>query len=417
MNVSEIVNSNDCRGCGVCSIMCPTKAIEIKLSERGFYYAYVDKEKCVDCSRCMDVCSVCDRDLGEKRVKNVYYAYDKNEARRIWSSSGGIVGALADAAIAGGYVVIGAAYDYETNRVKHIVVDSTEDYYKKISGSKYIPSYTADGFRVIKDYDKVMVIGTPCQIQALKAAYPDKDMLCVDFRCYGVCSQILWDKYVESIEKRYKGRKIVHINSRSKTCSWLKWGVEINFEDGTTYFAPKTKDAFGKIFSGMEYAGNHCLKCDLSGELSYADIRVEDGWQLSKFLKNEDYKKGASQVTVMTDRGVGLWTIASSSLHYENAGLENAMHGCNKHTPKPYLNELIMDPAVEIEEIIQKYKRTVPVGKRVFDYLCNFLFEVPVLYFAIKRIYRKIKRMDDGSISICKKIKRLLGYIKLVDNA
>ena len=394
MNIKEVTDNHDCRGCGVCSVICSASAIELKLDDSGFYQAIVDGEKCIECGKCKNVCSVCNRDETNQIARGVYYAYDKDEKHRVYSSSGGIVGVLVRTALQSGYAVIGAAYDYEIDRVRHIRIDSVDDYYSKVSGSKYIPSYTVDGFALISELDKVMVIGTPCQIKALRSAYPDKELFCVDFKCYGVCSYNLWDKYLRSIRRKYKGRKIAHLHCHSKVCSWLKWGVELNFDDGTRYFKPKTKDDFGRIFSGMEYAGEHCLKCTLSGELSFADIRVEDGWQLSKWLKSEDYRKGASQVTVMSEKGEELWSKAAGSMCYEDVGLSHAVHGCHKHAPKPYLVELINDPAIEIEDVIRKYNKTIPLSKRVFDNLCNLLFDVPVVYFAVKRMYRKIKKID-----------------------
>lgn len=311
------------------------------------------------------------------------------------SSSGGICGALVKAALNDGYRIIGASYDYDTDQVRHVEVSSEEEYYEKVSGSKYIPSNTVDAFKRIAQMERVLVIGTPCQICALKAAYPQKDMLTIDFRCYGVCGYALWDKYIQSIRKKYSA-KISHINSRSKICSWLKWGVEINFEDGSRYFKPKTSDSFGRIFSGWEYAGEHCLKCTMSSEASFADIRLEDGWQVSEYITRNDYKAGVSQVTIMSEKGERLWMKATEYIHSKDVGLKHAIHGCNKPHPKEYLNELILSPDMGIEDIIAKFNKTIPVTNRVFNYLCNLLFYVPSVYFAIKRIYRKIRKADDS---------------------
>ncbi len=393
MNNIGVLREKECRGCGVCTSICPVSAISMELDERGFYIANVSEDKCIGCGKCVGVCSVLNTEQSDCSAVAVYLAHDKDDARRIQSSSGGIVGVLAEEALKDGYTVIGAAYDYDADRVKHIKVTSIDEYYEMVAGSKYIPSLTVDAFKEIADIDHVMVIGTPCQIKALRRAYPNKDMICVDFRCYGVCGYALWDKYLESL-RRGKSLKIRHIHSHSKISSWLKWGVEIDFEDGSKYFRPKTKDNFGKVFSGLEYAGEHCLKCNMSAEASFADIRVEDGWQLSEYLKSDDYKKGASQVTVMSDTGKKLWDLASGRIYCIDVGLKHALHGCQKHPTKKYLNELILDPALTIEEVISKYNKTIPITTRVFNYLCNLLFEVPSVYFAVKRMYRKIKRVD-----------------------
>lgn len=392
----EIMNRiepTECRGCGVCTAVCPVNAIEIKLDKHGFYRATVDVDTCIECGKCSKVCSVLNSEGSGQKAQKVYYAHNRAHEKRVQSSSGGVVGALVKTALDEGYVIVGAAYDYDSNRVRHITVSSEEEYYEKIAGSKYIPSYTVDTFRKITDMNKLLVIGAPCQIQALKAAHPDKDMLTIDFRCYGVCGYTLWDKYIQDIRKNYPW-KIKSINSRSKRSSWLKWGIEIEFENGKKYFKPKTKDCFGKIFSGFEHAGEHCLKCNLSAEASYADIRVEDGWQLSEYLSNDDYKYGASQATIMSDDGKELWDKAAKYLCCKDVGLKHAEHGCQKHSAKKYLNELILSPNTEIDDIIKKYSRTIPFGKRFFNFFCNLLFEVPTIYFAAKRVYRKIRKID-----------------------
>ena len=383
----------ECRGCGVCAAVCPADAIKVALDERGFYRAFVKSDKCIGCGKCAKICSAVNKNRSSQTARKVFYAYNTDRRRRIQSSSGGIVGVLVKAALDDGYRVIGASYDYDTNRVRHIEVSSEEEYYEKVAGSKYIPSHTVDAFKSIAQMDRVLVIGTPCQICALKAAYPQKDMLAIDFRCYGVCGYALWDKYIQSIGKRYPA-KISYINSRSKAYSWLKWGVEINFEDGSRYFKPKTADNFGRIFSGLEYAGEHCLKCTMSAEPSFADIRVEDGWQISECLTRDDYKAGASQVTLMSGEGERLWTEAAEYIHSVDVGLGHAIHGCIKHPPKEYLNELILSPDMEIEDVIAKCNKTIPVTTKIFNFLCNLLFDVPTVYFIVKRIYRKIRRID-----------------------
>ena len=135
-------------------------------------------------------------------------------------------------------------------------------------------------------------------------------------------------------------------------------------------------------------------KCNMSAEPSFADIRVEDGWQLSQYLTNEDYKLGASQVTVMSAKGEKLWQEAIKYVESVDVGIEHALHGCHKPNNKEYLNELVKNPELDIESIIRLYSKTIPIHKRIFDNLCNALFEVPSVYFFAKRIYRGIKRVD-----------------------
>ena len=47
-----------CTGCSVCSYICPTKAISMKMNTEGFKYPIVDNDKCIKCSKCVSNCHV-----------------------------------------------------------------------------------------------------------------------------------------------------------------------------------------------------------------------------------------------------------------------------------------------------------------------------------------------------------------------
>ena len=53
--INCIENNLSCAGCSVCYVACPTKAIKIELSQDGFYTAILDKQKCIDCGKCLKV--------------------------------------------------------------------------------------------------------------------------------------------------------------------------------------------------------------------------------------------------------------------------------------------------------------------------------------------------------------------------
>ena len=396
MNIRTVSQQNTCRGCGVCASICPVNAIEMRLDRHGLYYADLAENLCIQCDKCATVCSVLQTKPSSNQAKAIFYAYNKNPRHRLASSSGGAIGALVQAILAQGYQVMGAAYNYKTQRVCHTFINSLDEYYDFLAGSKYLPSYTVDAFRQLATKSKVCVIGTPCQISALRKAYPNKDILFIDFRCYGVCGYTLWDKYIASIQQHFKNQKNIRsINFHSKLHSWLKWGIHIRFEDGTEYFKPKTADPFGKIFSGLGNAGENCLRCTLAAERSSADIRVEDAWQLSQYFESEDYKSGVSQVTVMTDRGLQIWSEASQYLITKDVGLAHAAHGCSKPPYNQYLNKLIETPDLSINEVIKLYNRTIPIPRRLFNWGCDLLFNVPQVHFFIKKLYRKLTKMDD----------------------
>lgn len=66
-----------------------------------------------------------------------------------------------------GYKVCGVRYDAERNRAEHYIATTVEELIPS-SGSKYIQSYTVDGFKAINRKEKYLVTGTPCQIDSLE---------------------------------------------------------------------------------------------------------------------------------------------------------------------------------------------------------------------------------------------------------
>ena len=66
-----------------------------------------------------------------------------------------------------GYKVCGVRYNAERNRAEHYVATTIEELIPSI-GSKYIQSYTVDGFKAINRNEKYLVTGTPCQIDSFR---------------------------------------------------------------------------------------------------------------------------------------------------------------------------------------------------------------------------------------------------------
>lgn len=57
------VNKERCKGCGLCTGVCPKKIIEInakKRNKKGYHTAIcTDNEKCISCAMCAMICPDC----------------------------------------------------------------------------------------------------------------------------------------------------------------------------------------------------------------------------------------------------------------------------------------------------------------------------------------------------------------------
>jgi len=50
------ISKNKCKGCGICTKICPTKALVMKYDKNGELYTTIDYEKCIFCYKCVTAC-------------------------------------------------------------------------------------------------------------------------------------------------------------------------------------------------------------------------------------------------------------------------------------------------------------------------------------------------------------------------
>lgn len=293
-----------CTGCGVCSIICTKKCLSIIRDNNGFYRPTINKEKCISCGLCKKVCyKFIDISHNENSIKDSkgYSSYSKNEYNRNNSSSGGVGRELARYGLINDFEICGVEYDYNNNNAKHIIINDIEGV-EKISKSKYLPSYTEEGFRKLKKDKKTIVFATPCQIYGLKKYIEHhklNNFILVDFFCHGAPSLNLWDKYLQMIKHKYNFEKIDNINFRDKTDGWHKFSMLMEEKGIQKYKKINNKDMFFRFFLGNLDLDTCCIDCKLRFNKVYSDIRLGDFWG----SKYEDDNKGTSIILTNTILG------------------------------------------------------------------------------------------------------------------
>lgn len=320
MNVSHI---HDCYGCGVCATVCAKHIIELNLNVNGFYEpCIIDQSKCTDCGLCIDVCAYSHDDLTLKEQYIRSYASWSNDAQvRRKCSSGGVGFEIGRTLIEKGYKVCGVKYNPDTNRAEHYIATTVEELIPSI-GSKYIQSYTVDCFKAINRKGKYLVTGTPCQIDSFRRYIRkfrcEDNFVLMDFFCHGVPSMLLWNKYVEEVEK--VTGKITYVSWRNKFTGWHdswamsmdgeKTGGKVDWQDSYNMLIRERKgfynsrlsqgDAFYRLFLSDSCLGKACYdKCRFKYDKSSADIRIGDLWGKT-YKNNED---GVSATIAFTPKG------------------------------------------------------------------------------------------------------------------
>ena len=209
--MNNILTIQNCYGCGLCATVCAKHIIEIKLNEDGFYTPYIDNlNQCTDCGLCTQVCAYLHDELSfSNKVRDSYAVWSDDVQVRRKCSSGGIAFELGRMLLEKGYKICGVRYNPDKNRAEHYIATTIEELIPSI-GSKYIQSYTIDGFKAINRKEKYLVTGTPCQIDSFRRYIQkfrcEDNFVLMDFFCHGVPSMWLWRKYVNEAEKRGFGK-------------------------------------------------------------------------------------------------------------------------------------------------------------------------------------------------------------------
>ena len=299
----NIGNIKDCYGCGICAIACGHHIIKIALNADGFYEPCItDNAKCTDCGLCIDVCSYSHKGLSLKNacIKS-YAAWSKDKDVRQKCSSGGVGFEVGRTLIGEGYKVCAVRYNANLNRAEHYIASTIGELLPSI-GSKYIPSYTVDGFKAIDRKGKYLVTGTPCQIDSfrryLQKSGKEDNFVLLDFFCHGVPSMLMWEKYVAWAEK--KTGKLTSVSWRNKFTGWHdSWVMVMEGEKSLTSRLSQG-DMFYRLFLSDICLGKACYeKCKFKYDCSSADIRIGDLWGKT-YTKNEE---GVSAARAFTQKG------------------------------------------------------------------------------------------------------------------
>lgn len=78
----NLINWEQCCGCGACANRCPRQAISMVPNHEGFLHPVVDAEKCVECGACEKACPGLNPAYNENALKEAFVLQNKDDAIR-----------------------------------------------------------------------------------------------------------------------------------------------------------------------------------------------------------------------------------------------------------------------------------------------------------------------------------------------
>lgn len=360
----EINEKKDCCGCSACFNICPHKAIEMKIDEKGFEIPKVLNKKCTHCDACKKVCPIKNaNDVSILSVSKSIAAINKNDEDRKASSSGGIFTILANEIFKRDGVVFGAMFDENFN-VVHDYIEKSEEIFK-IRGSKYVQSKIGNSYTIAKKFLEkgkiVLFTGTPCQIAGLISflgkQYPN--LYIQDIICHGVPSPKVWMKYIEYRESLDKELP-KYISFRDKKYGWKLFGMK--FKYGTKeYIKDINHDIYLRMFLKNLSLRESCYNCKFKNSRKViADITLGDFWGIDDVLPEFSDNNGTSAVILNTEKGANIFEavidkIVSKEVNINDIVKHNSALMKSVELPKNRENFFSDLDKMDFEKLAKKY--------------------------------------------------------------
>lgn len=303
------ITSNECTGCSTCCNICPTQSIDMVPDRYGFLVPQINMNTCISCGICENRCQVLSPTMykANRSELSVFAAYSLNTQTRYESTSGGIFSEIAYSVIENGGYVVGVKYDNNMNICHDIA--KVNDEISLLRQSKYAQSDKKLIFKKIKELlDKektVLFVGTPCENVGLLMYLNNRpnNLILVDFICLGVNSPLVYRKYLDNLEKKYKST-IKRIWFKYKAVCWNLFSTRIDFANGKQYVKSRYSDLFMKGYIEkslyIRFCCEHCVYKSVPHE---SDITLGDFWGVERFIPNIDSTDGVSVVMVNSEKG------------------------------------------------------------------------------------------------------------------
>lgn len=368
-NIYSIVQADLCVSCGTCSKACNLGAISVSFN-KGLFTPSVDETRCSSCGNCLKSCPSYKIDVqktyGEldfsRKDEECYVAYSKDGVLRHQSTSGGVVSTMVYELLKRGIYEKAYTLDYEFfdgNRAVLHAITNPDDVFKS-QKSKYIPASVEE---VVEDIDnqeisKSIVVGTPCQILAIKRYLANKKKENEDILFIGLfCDKTLNYNIYRYYDLKYGKSDVFHFRDKDGN-GWP--GDTMLRVDGKQTIIDKSIRMSLKPYLQL----NRCRYCfDKLNQL--ADISCGDC-----YVPGQESVEGKSSVIVRTEKGRQAFEVCKDNIDcvqssfaaikesqkimikLENVARNQSENGVFVNIPSDFANAVSIDE--KNEEMVRK---------------------------------------------------------------
>ena len=210
-----VCEKNQCAGCMACMDICPRKAISV-VDDAKYMNAVIDESLCIKCNMCHKVCQK--NHPADLRKPQKWLQGWGNKSTRETSSSGGFGQEIMRTMLHNGGAV--AACKLNEGEFRFELFED-ESKISEFIGSKYVKSNPVGIYQAVKDKlktgKKVLFIGLPCQVSAMRNYIKDdKNLYTVDLICHGSPSAKLLCKAISEYDYDLTEVKAIYFRSADK---------------------------------------------------------------------------------------------------------------------------------------------------------------------------------------------------------
>lgn len=328
--ILDVIENDVCTACGACAAVCPVGAITVDKkaqirdpNDLTLYEKGAAPSVCEDCYACGNVCPVV-HGYVEDELANVKQFFGAKSS--IQGQDGGATSAILKALLEQGEIDCVVGITRNENWETELVLMTEPSQVEKTAGTKYTYDSILSALREpFKDYDKIAVVGVPCQTHGARLIFDninDKIAVIIGLFCM---ESFHHETMLNDIIPNVLGLDIEQV-------------IKMDFAKGK--FWAYTKDGEGhsvKIPTVAKYARNPCHHCcdytAVNADISIGSVGAPDGWNsvlIRTDIGEKYFKKASKDLEIMENPEPGMDLIKKLLNMKHEKNVPHYLEACEK---------------------------------------------------------------------------------------